>query len=385
MSSLVQAFVGDHRLGGLQRACLELQRHGTPAEVRAAIDLAETLPASVRDWLRRLGDYCFWEDDRLPAFERSMQDERWVFYRGVDNDGTGQRELIVGFTGASGNLFQPVPVVLQQLEPARHDLLVLRDPKRAHFLDGAGEAVTFEALVESIARAARDYASIVTIGASSGAFPALVVAAALGARRGIGLGGRPPSDAVTAARLLAATRRDGEDDPDPSVGRALGTSLLAVFGSDFGYDRRGAEGIRSLLPAVRRIAIDGAGTHNVPHVAFQTGSLSSLYGMLLAVEDPLTAPGVNLLGESDGVATIRLTATCTAPAWAAPERSPEFWVANTFTVPPWLHRRLRRIPFPDRIAITLESLARRRFGVLVNLRRLGTPASRARSARESED
>jgi len=365
MTLLVDAFTGERGLGALQRASVELQRHGTPAEVREASALADGLTPSVRDWLRRLDDYCALESGAVAPHERTMVDESWVLYRDPRAQIRAQRELVIGFAGASGNLFQPVPVVLQRLDPDRHDLLVLRDPRRTHFLDGAGGTASFAELLGALRALADDYSSVLTMGASSGAFPALVAASHLDARRGIGLGGRPPSDPGTTSLMLAGERPGSTAE------------LVAIFGADYAPDREGATGIRALLPSVHAIAVEGCATHNVPHVAFQHGALESLYELLLTEDSPLASSPVEVVGTEGWIETIRLRSTRTPPDWAAPERSPDFWVANTFTVPRWLHRILREVPVPARLATVLERVARTRFGIIVNFRRLGTPLSRS--------
>ncbi|MFM1798337.1 MAG: hypothetical protein RLZZ117_615 [Cyanobacteriota bacterium] len=122
---------------------------------------------------------------------------RW--YRRGDGSEAPADRLVVAFTSNANALAMIAPCFLQLLGPFATDVvLVLRQrPQRQTFYgpDGGGSllARALQALPTLVPLA--DYRQVVTVGYSGGGFAAVAAAVALGADRGVSLGGPPPGGA----------------------------------------------------------------------------------------------------------------------------------------------------------------------------------------------
>jgi hypothetical protein len=300
-------------------ARLELQRFGTPDEVQAAMRVLPDLPRESARWFERLHDYCFWEKSTAEPFVRETDDPEWTLFR--NPEGTPGRELVVGFAGSSGNVNHSSPILLQQLDAAQHDLLIVRDLKQKSYMDGAGPASTFDELIERIEEAARPYRSILTIGSSMGGGPALHVGARLGARRAVSLGGGPMKQ--------HDGRRRATSNADPA------TEVWCVFGEENARDTAKAHELLEGFPAARLLALPGIRDHNVSHEAFLNGRMTPLFQLLLTRSSEHDALGDH--APAGAPMTLQLTASCTPPTWTTERPAP-----GRRTLPHRVAARLRR-------------------------------------------
>jgi len=332
MSELVDAFRHARTSAEHNRARLALQRFGTPQEVRTVARELPDLPREVCDWVVRLDEYCSWEQPDVAIFSRETEPsagEDWILYRTAD--AVAQPQLLVGFAGAVGNIFQPAPVVLQHLPRGAYDVLLLNDPLRGGYTAGVAVTADLVELTARIARLAAGYPDVVTYGTSSGGHPALHVGAALGARRAVSVGGHPRDDLPQLATMLE---------------RGRSTELLCVHGAQHVRDRVGAAELARQLPGAVAVAVAEVAAHNVQHAAFQGGRLTALLAALLgAAELPVrpVAPSEAAPSELDRPSTRRSLLLdlpahrpAAAPAWAR--------VAGTPGPPPRRLAGLLRVP-----------------------------------------
>lgn len=292
----------------LNRVRLLFQRTATPEQLHAARALAPDLPQEARRWLRRLSDYAFWEKADPEPFRATVIDDSMTMFD-VGGTPTEDRELVIGVAGVMGNLFLPAPAVLQQFDATRQHLLLLRDESREAYRAGAGPHMSFEALFDAVRAIAARYRSSITIGASMGGGPAVIMGLALGSRRAVSLGGGFSERSPQAPALAT---------PDGCRG-ASSTEILCLHGSEHEKDRSRAKTIVDRYPQAHRVAILGYEKHNIADEAFRAGAMSALFRLVLADEpltgsrsasDPLSNTSSNRCIEVD------LVPTMDPPRWA---------------------------------------------------------------------
>jgi hypothetical protein len=318
----------------LNAARLALQRFGTPAEVREVMDLVGTMPEGIVQWFRRLHDYCFWEKHAVEPFTRVTDDPEWTLFHGPD--GPTGRELIVGFAGSSGNVNHSSPILLQRLDAAAQDLLIIRDLEQRFYVDGAGPATSFDELVEHVAAAAGPYRSVLTLGGSMGGGPALDVGVRIGARRAISLAGGPTGRQVSPPMLTGAAGDDG------ATGTAAGSTTTEVWCVYGGLNARDTEKAQRLAvdhPTARLLELPGISDHNVSHEAFLTGRMATLFGVLLSSDTERDAIGAPEDGRVPTV--LRLEPSCTPPDWATSPRAAPARRSPVRRAASWLRRTVR--------------------------------------------
>jgi hypothetical protein len=376
VNDLVDAFRRARTSADHNRARLALQRFGTPLEVRTVARELADLPREVHDWVVRLDEYCSWERPELASFTRDHDEtdsEDWVLYR--TEDAVTAPQLLIGFAGAVGNLFQPAPVVLQHLPRGAYDLLLLNDPHRDGYLRGVAGTADLGELTTRLAQVAADHPDVVTYGTSSGGHPALHVGAALGARRALSIGGRPRDDLPA-----LPTRTQGQRPTD----------LVCIHGAQNVGDTAAADVLVRRSPGAVAISVDAVSAHNVQHAAFQGGRLTALFEALLGT-GPLPVRAEEA-GEAPGPERSLLVLDLPphrpdmAPPWARAAETPSSlplrrtgilsasrrkgaWSMNTrlrWRVAKHLARRVRLSA--DRAA-RLEGFIYRRAGVVLRFRR----------------
>jgi len=175
------------------RLHIALDNYMTPAEVRyfaaaLAQDAADSLS---RRWITTLVG-------SMPIKKvRSVEFERTELRKGVSlystNDGSrNHKTLVIGIAGLHHRLMAPTSYILDCLNPALYDVIILRDFSGRAFafgIPGLGgdffEALSgLRALVDP-----RAYRNALSLGTSSGGLPAVMAAILLGLNRGISICG----------------------------------------------------------------------------------------------------------------------------------------------------------------------------------------------------
>lgn len=139
---------------------------------------------------------------------RELEEVQLRWYRrepsGLISGSEPVRRLVVAFASNANAVSMIAPCVLQLLAPLHSDVvLVLRDlPHDRSFYGPDGGTSLLARLLLALPSLVplADYPEVVTIGYSGGGFAAAVAAVALGADRGVSLGGWPPQGAVAIDR-----------------------------------------------------------------------------------------------------------------------------------------------------------------------------------------
>jgi hypothetical protein len=266
----------------LNRIHIALENYMTPAEVRHfAAALAGDAPDSPsRRWIARL-------DGAMPVKRaRPVEFERKAVLKGVSlyTAGIGsadQKTLIIGLAGRFLRLMLPTPWVLDCLNPALYDVLLMRDFSRLCFalgMPGLGGDV-FEAL-SSLRRHVdpRAYRNAMSLGTSGGGAPAVIAAILLDLDRGIAIS---PQDFHRDADPLKT--RSGNGDPYAELLASRPRrfpELVLVCGADHQSDAAVATAMHGLVPS-QLWKVKNCAQHGVFKWHLARGTLPALLAKVL--------------------------------------------------------------------------------------------------------
>lgn len=184
-----------------------------------------------------------------------------------------EKTLVVGFTGNVTRLMMPVYRFLLHLDPARNDLLLLRDPNRAHYARGIPEVATdFESLCSWLRKHAEEagYKRIISVGTSAGGLASLCAGLANGWDKAISVCADAPSSHPMLGKFLAQASHENSS-----------TKVFLLYGALNERDHAGAKETAALLPAARMFGEASLAKHNVLDNAFKQGKLGNIFGMFL--------------------------------------------------------------------------------------------------------
>lgn len=183
------------------------------------------------------------------------------------------KTLIVGFTGNVNRLMMPIYRFLLHLDPASSDLLLLRDPNRAHYARGIpGTSGDIGTLSDWLRKHVEEkgYRRVISIGTSAGGLASLCAGLANGWDKAISIGGDAPSTHPELGQFLADASRSNHS-----------TRVMLFYGALNERDRAGAQDISRLLPTAARVGDDSLATHNFLNNAYRQGKLKHIFGTLL--------------------------------------------------------------------------------------------------------
>jgi hypothetical protein len=178
------------------RLHIELENTLTPVELASIASRAGTsnIPEPSRLWLEKIRRWTPHLFDAPQHYERVAFSEHVILYQDHESD-LRDKGLLVAFSGNARRLMMPVCVFLQHVDSRRWDIVVLKKCARNSYLLGLhGVATDFPDLVAYVQTtfSSAQYRRMVTLGTSSGGFPAAWAAVLLGADRGISVCGRAP-------------------------------------------------------------------------------------------------------------------------------------------------------------------------------------------------
>lgn len=235
----------------LARFHIAVENYMTPAEVRHfAVALAEeTADSPSRRWITWLVGHMPINEARPVEFERRSLSKSVTRYT-ADAGAADQKTLIIGFAGHFHRLMSPTPWLLDCLNPALYDVIILRDFSRTLFASGIpGLGQDFIGAMTALAGRLnlRAYRNVVAMGTSGGGVAALLAAIHLRLDRGISVSGQD------FGRFAAKVRMRGLDD-EPYT-KLLASrphpfpELLIVCGADFKEDADTADALHELVPS----------------------------------------------------------------------------------------------------------------------------------------
>lgn len=190
----------------------------------------------LRGALERAADPLVWQRTRLS--------EHVFLFSAQPGDVRG-KVLVVGFTSLAMRLTAPTYQILCALDPARHALLLLRDPHRSHFeggVPGVGDSVEQVADWLRSAAPVRACDEVVALGTSAGAVPALIAAVRNDWRRALLCGADDPARHLRLEQALDAAL---------STRAASAGEVVIAFSDGIARDRCGAEALARRLPHAR--------------------------------------------------------------------------------------------------------------------------------------
>ena len=235
----------------LNRIHIALGSYMTPAEVRyfdAA--LAGDPPDSpTRRWIAKLAGSMPMNKVRPVEFER-----RGIFKgmtRYTADDGPASRKtLIIGFAGHFHRLMAPMPWLLDCLNPAFYDVIVLRDFSRLDFAFGIpGLGGDFFEALANLPRHVDPgaYRKVIALGTSGGGVPAVLAAILLNVNRGVSI---CPQDFQRFAAKLSAHGLSEERYAALLASRPRPfPELVLVCGANYSVDVRAATALQKLVPS----------------------------------------------------------------------------------------------------------------------------------------
>ncbi len=259
--------------------------YATPAEILAALGhmrvarpaVLANPPPSLRARLRLKWHYRRWRGslqrdiDAAPGaltWSRRPLQEDAIFYSNAAVP-AGDKMLVVGFTGNLGRLMQPTYRILACLDPARMDLLLLRDPATKLFecgVPGIGRDLpSVSAFVDGFA-GAEFYRHTVAFGTSGGCLAALYAALTHGWRRAILVSAPNPARHASLSGLLQRAAAETRMRPAEVI--------IAC-----GQNQRDVDAVRQLrdiLPGARMDEHCRFTSHNILNDAHLDGSLAAL-------------------------------------------------------------------------------------------------------------
>jgi acyl-CoA synthetase (AMP-forming)/AMP-acid ligase II/acyl carrier protein len=234
-------------------------------------------PASLRARLRLKWHYRRWrgslqrEIDAAPrslAWSRRPLKKDAILYSSALAPAE-DKMLIVGFTGNLGRLMQPTYRILACLDPARMDLLLLRDPAAKLFefgVPGIGpDLPSVAAFAEGFA-AAGSYRPTVVLGTSGGCLAALYAALTYGWRRAILVSTPNPARHPVLNSLLQVAIAEGR--------MPQGEAIVACGRNQRDVDA--ARQLRDIFPGAKMDEHRRFTSHNILNDAHLDGSLPTL-------------------------------------------------------------------------------------------------------------
>jgi len=180
-----------------------------------------------------------------------------------------EKTLIVAFTGRTMRLMTPTHHVLGSLSPARHDLLMLRDPSRSHYHDGIpGLGADLVAVARALGRYVQDsgYRRVVALGTSAGGIPAVCSAILNGWERVLACG----TDRLSSHPCF----RDVLEYCAQLHAAASKPEVILAYSAGNERDTDGARQIAALLPAARLLPDARFADHSLLYELHRLGELA---------------------------------------------------------------------------------------------------------------
>ena len=233
------------------RIHIALENYMTPAEVRyfAAAVAGDAAESPGRRWIADLAGAMPVNRVRPVEFERRTIVKGVTRYTG-DAGSTDQKTLIIGLAGRFLRLMSPIPWVLDCLNPALYDVVVLRDFSKLSFalgIPGLGAEI-FETLSNLRTHVdPRAYRNAMALGTSGGGVPAVMAAILLNLDRGIAIS---PQDFRRHAALLQTQGASGDPYSALLASRPRPfPELILVCGADHSVDAAVATALHELVPS----------------------------------------------------------------------------------------------------------------------------------------
>ena len=264
------------------RVHIALDNYMTPAEVRhfAAALSGDASDSPSRRWIAALVRSMPVNQPRPVEFERREILKGVTHYSANARDAS-EKTLIIGFSGIHHRLMAPTPWLLDCLNPALYDVIVLRDFSKRCFafgIPGLGGEL-FEVLSGLTTHVdPRAYRNAMSLGTSGGGVPAILAAIRLGLHRGVSI--CPPDFPWFAAYLK---RLGVNDEPYAAVLASRPRPyphLVLVCGAEKKDDLAAAVGLHARLPS-QLMKVRNCAQHGVLKWHIERGTLRAFLAKVL--------------------------------------------------------------------------------------------------------
>ena len=248
----------------------------TPVEINELVSKTDALPIGARPWLAHLSELLRCAGGPPQRYRRRMVSANVDHFADQPVPVSG-KALVIGFSGNADRLMMPIGCVLQFLPSRRFDVVVLRDPQHAHYLNGVGD---YAPSLNDLARRLiadfkpKKYAKVYCFGTSMGGFGALRCGVLIKADRAFSVGGRYHWHI---RRLL------GENETALSVFDPLcdcfvrsRTELVCAYSGGNEEDRLDVDRLAAILP-ISRIAFPDATHHNLIFTLLKANRLKPFF------------------------------------------------------------------------------------------------------------
>jgi len=283
----------------LNRVNIAVENYVTPAEVRYFHTALAGEPAEspAYQWITRLARGMPNNIVRPVEFERRGLCKGVTHYS-ANPSSAAQKTLIIGFTGIAHRLMMPTPWVLDCLNPALYDVVLLRDFARVAYASGIpGLGGDFHTALSKLSthldRGA--YRDAISFGTSAGGVPAILAAILLSLDKAIAIS---PQEFGRVAALLGrhglsdtayASLLASRPQPFPEV--------LIVCAAEHGDDMAAAASLQRRVPA-RVLKVRGCAGHVVLGWQHAHGMLPPFLAKILGQSLERQAPASTALAAS---------------------------------------------------------------------------------------
>jgi hypothetical protein len=259
----------------------------TPLEAAALLQIADRLPPRSQAWISNIAAFGEFATVAPQRYERRPLAKNIDIYSDPSTP-REQKNLIIGFSGAAGQLMFPTPALLQYLPSDRYDVVVLRDRnKRAYVFGIPPYANSLWELIQKLTAEldAESYRRIYPFGTSMGGFAALRCGILLKTETAISCGGQFPSfpEFIMRNRKLNLA----SFDPLCACNVETTTRLICCHSTNYPIDIHSVDMLQRIVP-IERVPIEAPG-HAFPETLWEQGRLRAFYDRMFDNE-PVEAP-----------------------------------------------------------------------------------------------
>jgi len=261
-----------HTQNQFNRLHIHFENILAPAELANFLNLVQSHRLSEYScgWLEKLQTFSPEVFAAPKPFVRTQLCDRLLLYT-EPNRSPRDKTLLLCFSGNARRLMLPIALFLQCLDPGSFDLLLLRkgNDMKSYLSGLEGICDSLGELIEHVDAMTpiSIYRRVITLGTSSGGFPAVMAAITIGATRGVSICGAYPHD-LSQHKMCAPDRGKASD-------------IVLVYGAEFEPDFKAARAIAAVYGG-SLAPIAGVGEHNVLNALRARGELNTFLEALLA-------------------------------------------------------------------------------------------------------
>lgn len=282
----LDGIAGALRASRSEKDSLKLQKWAggiiTPLEAAALMEVSPRLPPQSQAWLSKIATLGEFASVAPQRFTRQALAENIDVYSdaSVPRD---RKSLILGFSGAAGQLMLPTPCFLQYLSSDRYDVVMLRDRTKQGYVFGIPPyAQNLWDLIQKLKAelGAASYRRVYPYGTSMGGFPALRCGILLKTETAISGGGQFP---WYPGHLTQKPKRNIPSfDPLCACNAKTKTTLICYHSTGYPPDVQSVDILARMIP-IERVPIE-APRHAFLDILWKQGRLRAFYDRLFGSE-----------------------------------------------------------------------------------------------------